>query len=74
MQQVFLLLRLMTLKKSLADNIENPAMFLKGFEYVMSQGCKLFSEFGSKKVLSGLASKIISDRKLDGVHVEGSLN
>ena len=58
------------IKQSLVDNIENPAMFLRGMEFVMSQGCTLFSEYGSKKVLSGLALKIIQDRKLDGLSVD----
>ncbi|OMJ73958.1 hypothetical protein SteCoe_27234 [Stentor coeruleus] len=58
------------IKKSLVDNIVNPAMFLRGMEYVLSHGCSLFTEYGSKKILSGLASKIIQDRKLDGLAVD----
>lgn len=60
------------IKKSLVDNIENPAMFLKSMEFVLNKGCSLFSEYGSKKVLSNLAQKIIQDRKLDGLHVDMS--
>ena len=60
------------IKQSLVDNIENPAMFLKSMEFVLSQGCTNFSEYGSKKVLTGLAGKIIQDRKINGISLDVS--
>jgi [acyl-carrier-protein] S-malonyltransferase len=60
------------IRQSLVDNIENPAMFLRGMEYVMNQGTCSFTECGTKKVLSTLALKIIQDRKLEGYSVDTS--
>lgn len=52
------------LKKSLVENISNPALFLKGMEYVMAHGANLFTELAPKKLLINLVSKIAKDRNL----------
>ena len=53
------------IKQSLIDNIANPALFLKGMEYVVGQGASLFTELGPKKLLINIVSKIVKDRKLN---------
>ena len=53
------------IRQSLVDNVANPALFLKGMEYVVGQGASLFTELGPKKLLINIVSKIVKDRKLN---------
>lgn len=55
------------IKKSLVDNITNPAWFLRGMEFVLAGGSNLFTEVGAKRVLTGIVNKIIKDRNLEGL-------
>ena len=53
------------IRESLVDNIDNPALFLRGMEYVVNEGANLFTEVGAKRVLTNIVNKIIKDRKLE---------
>jgi [acyl-carrier-protein] S-malonyltransferase len=58
------------IRKSLEENVVKPALFLRGMECVLRNGCTLFKELGSKRVLSSLVAKIIEDRRISGVFVD----
>ncbi|CAG9317742.1 fabD [Blepharisma stoltei] len=55
------------IKQSLVDNITNPAWFLRGMEYCLSNGSNLFTEVGAKRVLTNIVNKIMKDRNLEGL-------
>ncbi|CAG9328109.1 FABD [Blepharisma stoltei] len=58
------------IKQSLVDNITNPAMFLRGMEFVLSNGSNMFTEVGAKRVLSNIVTKIMKDRSLAGLALD----